>query len=61
MMDDIEDRPTYQRVDKNINRDSYAFEKIEEASRFWQSLWETRGSGNEKAEWLLDMKEAIAE
>ncbi|PFX33106.1 Retrovirus-related Pol polyprotein from type-1 retrotransposable element R2 [Stylophora pistillata] len=63
MMDHRQDRLTYQRVGKNINPDSNTntFENIEEASRFWQSLWETRGSGNEKTEWLLEMKEAVAE
>ena len=35
------------------------FEDIGEAEGFWRSLWEEQGSGNENAEWLKEIEEAI--
>ena len=29
-------------------------------SIFWKSLWETRGTGNNNAEWLQEIKQAIS-
>ena len=36
------------------------FENIEDASIFWKSLWETRGTGNNNTEWLQEIKQAIS-
>ena len=36
------------------------FENIEDGSIFWKSLWETRGTGNNNAEWLQEIKQAIS-
>ena len=55
------DCPTYQRANTNGSHDSSnTFENIEEASSFWQCLWETRGTGDKDADWLQEMKQAIA-
>ena len=35
------------------------FEDIGEAEGFWRSLWEEQGSGDENAEWLKEIEEAI--
>ena len=37
------------------------FENIEEASAFWRTLWEERGTGNKNAAWLQEVKIAIYE
>ena len=36
-----------------------AEERIGEAESFWRSFWEEQGSGDENAEWLKEIEEAI--
>ena len=36
------------------------FENIEQAASYWKALWESEGSGNKSAEWLEEVRQAIA-
>ena len=58
--DDVE-RPRYRVVDKDGHHgNGECFDDIEAASSFWRSLWESSGTGNKDANWMKDIKEAIA-
>ena len=36
------------------------FENIEQAASYWKVLWENEGTGNKSAEWLDEVRQAIA-
>ena len=36
------------------------FENIEQAASYWKVLWEIEGTGNKSAEWLEEVRQAIA-
>ena len=36
------------------------FENIEQAAGYWKALWESEGTGNKLAEWLEEVRQAVA-
>ena len=59
--DPVNDHPKYRAPAKSEleSRVSSMFHSVAEAEGFWRALWEERGTGNKKAEWLKEMDEAI--
>ena len=45
------DKPKCDRVTQGTQVNSHTFTNIDEASSFWRSLWEEKGSGDTEAEW----------
>ena len=46
------DKPKYDRVTQGAQVNNHTFTSIDEASSFWRSLWEGKGSGDTEAEWI---------
>ena len=53
------DKPKYDHGWQDELQDERLFNDVEEASRFWKSMWETQGIGNTSALWLGEIKNAI--
>ena len=55
------DKPKYDRATQGTQVNNYTFTNIDEACSFWKSLWEEEGSGDTEAQWIEEVREAIAE
>ena len=44
------DKPKYDRVTQGTQVNNHTFTNIDEATSFWRSLWEEKGSGDTEAE-----------
>ena len=53
------DKPKYDRVTQGTQVNNYTFTNIDEASSFWKSLWEEKGSGDTEAEWIEEVREKM--
>ena len=53
------DKPKYDRVTQGTQVNNYTFTNIDEASSFWKSLWEEKGSGDTEAEWIEGVREKM--
>ena len=53
------DKPKYDHRLQDEGQDERLFNDVKEASRFWKSLWETKGIGNTLALWLDEIRSAI--
>ena len=53
------DKPKYDRVTQGTQVNNHTFTNIDEASSFWRSLWEEKGSGDTEAEWIEEVREAM--
>ena len=53
------DKPKYDRVTQGTQVNNHTFTNIDEATRFWRSLWEEKGSGDTEAKWIEEVREAM--
>ena len=53
------DKPKYDRVTQGTQVKNHTFTNIDEATSFWRSLWEEKGSGDTEAEWIEEVREAM--
>ena len=52
------ERPKYEA--RRETQSDGVFENIEQAASYWRALWESEGTGNKSAEWLEEVRQAIA-
>ena len=52
------ERPKYEA--RRETQSDGVFENIEQAASYWKVLWESEGTGNKSAEWLEEVRQAIA-
>ena len=52
------ERPKYEA--RRETQSDAVFENIEQAASHWKALWESEGTGNKSAEWLEEVRQAIA-
>ena len=54
-------KPKYVHEQEDNESQRNVFNEAEEATTFWRTLWEAQGTGNVKAEWLDEVRDAIRE
>ena len=54
-------KPKYVHEQEDNESQRNVFSDAEEATTFWRTLWEAQGTGNVKAEWLDEVRDAIRE
>ena len=52
------ERPKYEA--RRETQSDGVFENIEQAASYWKALWESEGTGTKSAEWLEEVRQAIA-
>ena len=52
------ERPKYEA--RRETQSEGVFENIEQAASYWKALWESVGTGNKSAEWLVEVRQANA-